>query len=414
MGAAIGEGILGLARQWELMNAKTQLSESTVAAADAETRFLLGLQGNDDVETYDAEFDKLLAELDILAPKNRRAAEIYNMQRANRRVSLWQTTQRMAKDKLKSKAQLADFLLLQKAKDSGDPNDVIAYKASVINNTRFGAYDTKAAETLLDSIDREVELAEKKRQILADEALEAKRELDRDMLGKGLDDGTIDYGKIDNSSLDETEQETYRRRMITELERRSKGEFIVTNQLSKGMLEDMAYKIWTGAVRKSDYDRALFNARYPTATKPTIDDGAYDELKSLGAKELKTSQAKGMQEANSYARGQLIEIENELDWKRFFDKLKEGQKERALSERKIDFENWSQFKRSMRIWLSQHPDTTESEIDTESRRKMPFYRGRADEDIISGKLPELPLPESLRKLNTKEAYRKGKELGYWE
>ena len=63
------------------------------------------------------------------------------------------------------------------------------------------------------------------------------------------------------------------------------------------------------------------------------------------------------------------------------------QKEDALSERQIQLENWSQFNRSMRLWQAEHPDATEGDYYIESRRKLPFYRGRTDDEIQSGTLP---------------------------
>ncbi len=412
VGAAVGQGLLGLAKQWELINAKNQLSESNQAASDAEIKFLLGLEGNDDPETYRTEFDKLSAEIDSLAPKNRRAANIYNSQKGNRKIALWLKTQQMAKNKLKSKAQLGDFLLLQKTKDISDPElrdkAVTAYKASVIVNTRLGAYDAKSAEVLLDAVDREVELAEKKKQIAADEALEIKREVDRDTISDAFDSGKIDYALIDNSSLDGKEQETLRVRLNTEVARRAKGEDIITDQSVKGRLEDEAYKIWTGALRKSDFDKMLQAARYPTEGKPTIDDGAYDELKSLGARELKTTQAKGMQEASFYGKGQLVEITSDLSFTELVKSFTKQERKAAQSERQIQLDNWSQYNRSMRVWLSQHTEATESEIYLESRKKMPFYRGRGEEDIAKGlpaeKVDEKPV--DLTELSDEELLKR--------
>ncbi len=158
VGAAIGQGLLGLGKQWQIINAKTQLSESNIAADDAEIKFLLGLEGNEDVETYEAEMQKLFTEIDDLAPKNGQAARVYNQQRSRRRLSLALKTQKMAKGKLVSKAQSADFLLLQKAKANGD---FTTYKASVINGVKLGAYTAKEGEVLLDDADKEIQIKQK-------------------------------------------------------------------------------------------------------------------------------------------------------------------------------------------------------------------------------------------------------------
>lgn len=157
VGAAIGQGLLGLGREWQLMNAKTQLSESNIAADDAEIKFLLGLE-DEDVETYESGMQKLFSEIDSLAPRNRQAAAIYNQQRSRRRLSIALKVQQMAKNKLTSKSQATDFLLLQKAKKTGD---FTPYKASIINGVKLGAYSAKEGEVLLDDADKEIKIKQK-------------------------------------------------------------------------------------------------------------------------------------------------------------------------------------------------------------------------------------------------------------
>ena len=158
VGAAIGQGLLQLGEQFQLMNAKTQLSESDVAAAEATNRYFLELQGNDEPETYGESMNSLFEEFGTLAPKDRRARAVYNRRTSNLMLSVAQKTRAAAKAKLKSKAQNADFLLLQKAKENGD---FTKYKASVINNTKLEVYDAKAAELLLDNADKERDVKEK-------------------------------------------------------------------------------------------------------------------------------------------------------------------------------------------------------------------------------------------------------------
>ncbi len=158
VGVAIGQGLLALGEQFQLINAKTQLSESDVAAAEATNRYFLELQGNDEPETYGTSMNSLFEEFGTLAPKDRRARAVYNRRTSNLMLSVAQKTRAAAKAKLKSKAQSADFMLLQKAKENGD---FTKYKASVINNTLLEVYDAKAAETLLDNADKERDIKEK-------------------------------------------------------------------------------------------------------------------------------------------------------------------------------------------------------------------------------------------------------------
>ena len=103
--------------------------------------------------------------------------------------------------------------------------------------------------------------------------------------------------------------------------------------------------------------------------------------------------------------------------------LPEDKQQRAQSQRQIQLENWRQFNRSMKLWQAENPDAVEGDYYIESRRKMPFYWGRREAEIISGVLPveklrifgpRQPTPEQLRRRNTKEAYELGKELGYWK
>ncbi len=227
-------------------------------------------------------------------------------------------------------------------------------------------------------------------------------ESQKDMLGKALQDRSITYDLINSmDALDEDTQESYRIKMNTEAARAAKGLSIVTNQSIKGDLEDFAYKIWQGAVDKQDYDDMLLNARYGTevdgkmqyvfnglvSDEPFIDDGDYDILRTLGATELKTSQAKGLSESSSYAKGQLVEVSNDIDFASIIRGLEKPEQDKARSERKVQLENWSQFNHAMKLWQQENPDSVESDYYIESRKKLPFYYSRSIENIIGGNAP---------------------------
>ena len=156
--AGLGGAVFDLGVRFDVIEAKTQLSESLVTAADAEVEFLLGLEGNDEPRTYGTELQKLYDNIDNLAPTNRRALRIYNQKMANKKVSLALRTQKLAKQKQESKSQAADFLLLQKAKETGD---FTTYKASIINGVKLGVYTAKQGEELLDDADKERDKKEK-------------------------------------------------------------------------------------------------------------------------------------------------------------------------------------------------------------------------------------------------------------
>lgn len=158
VGAAIGQGLLGLGEEFTIINAKTQLSEQNVAASDEINKFFLELGANDDPETYPEQLNGLFSNLDSLSPKNSIAARAYNQRLASLKLSVAKDTREAAKKKIISNAQGADFLLLQKAKSSGE---FTSYKASVINGVKLGVYDAKEAESLLDDADRERDIKQK-------------------------------------------------------------------------------------------------------------------------------------------------------------------------------------------------------------------------------------------------------------
>lgn len=153
-----GEALFGLGIKIDIINAKTQLAESDVAAADTINKYFLELEGNDNPETYGTELNQLFDKLEGLAPTNRRASRVYSQNLAQQRLTLGKQTRDAAKKKIKSKAQAADFLLLQKAKETGN---FITYKASVINGVKLGVYDAKEGERLLDGADKERDKKEK-------------------------------------------------------------------------------------------------------------------------------------------------------------------------------------------------------------------------------------------------------------
>ena len=156
--AGIGGAIFDLGVKWDLINAKTQLGESSVAASDAINKYFLELEGNNDPETYGERLNQLFEELTTFAPTNRTAAGIYNQNLARQRLTLGKQTRDAARKKIESKAQATDFLLFQKAKETGD---FTAYKASIINGVKLGVYTANEGETRLDDADGERDKKEK-------------------------------------------------------------------------------------------------------------------------------------------------------------------------------------------------------------------------------------------------------------
>ena len=152
--AGIGGAIFDLGVKWDLINAKTQLGESSVAASDAINKYFLELEGNNDPETYGERLNQLFEELTTLAPTNRTAAGIYNKNLARQQLTLSKQTRTAARKKIESKAKAADFLLLQ-------TDDFVAYKASIINGVKLDVYTAKEGQALLDDADKERDKKEK-------------------------------------------------------------------------------------------------------------------------------------------------------------------------------------------------------------------------------------------------------------
>ena len=228
VGAAIGRGILDLGVKWDLMAAKTQLSKSSIDASNRINEYFIELDGNDDPATYGNSFERLSTDLAALAPRNRNALRVYNENLARQIIQVGGQTRNAAKAKLQENAQEVDFLLLQKAKDSGDAGDFLKYSASVIGNLKLGdVYTAMEAERLLDSARSEQELVKTRAKIAAEEALIIQQEADRDILGKRLAgvEGfpPLDYTAIDNSSLSEKEQKVWFADMLEGERRKAQG-----------------------------------------------------------------------------------------------------------------------------------------------------------------------------------------------
>ena len=150
VGAAVvglGTEAVNLGKRYEIIEAKAQLSESSVAAADEINTFLDSLGENDDPETYGQEFGKLSERIDALTPTNSKAANIFRQNMATRSLQTAKFTRDAAKAKIEQKSQFSDFLLLQEAKKTGD---FTSYNAAIINGVKLGVYTAQRGESMLD------------------------------------------------------------------------------------------------------------------------------------------------------------------------------------------------------------------------------------------------------------------------
>ncbi|KKM98213.1 hypothetical protein LCGC14_1160200 [marine sediment metagenome] len=377
VGAVIGRGILDLGVKWDLMAAKTQLSKSSIDASNRINEYFIELDGNDDPATYGNSFERLSTDLAALAPRNRKALRVYNENLARQIIQVGGQTRNAAKAKLQENAQEVDFLLLQKAKDSGDAGDFLKYSASVIGNLKLGdVYTATEAERLLDGARNEAELVQKRTEIAIEEALEIQQEADRDKLGKALNDGSIDYTMIDNSSVPEAEQEQWRVRMNTEVERKARGEVIVTNEQVRANLRSRAVNIWRGADTKANVLALLNEARF--GESPTIDDAAYKELSTLVETKLEKVQADFLAEAHRDGQEQLVDLGvDEFAFLRGEGKLTDSQIER----RKIQLWWADRFDNEMEQWVQDNPDKNKREGYQQAQMVLAAYSNTPHEEI---------------------------------
>ncbi len=217
---------------------------------------------------------------------------------------------------------------------------------------------------------------------LAEKSLNTQQEIDRNELGQSLQDGTITYDKINATSLDEKEQETYRLKMNAEAKRKAEAIPIQVNQPVKSNLEGMAYDITSGAVTMEDFKTARDEARYPEKGKPAIDDDVYDELTSLAERKFESYQAGAMKGRESFALTQLVTYPGELG---FAERLKQltsqFDKDQAQVLRQLQFDNLDQYKRALRRLFEkpEHKDANADEIYNEGRKMLKHYRKSPDQ-----------------------------------
>ncbi|KKL96747.1 hypothetical protein LCGC14_1841380, partial [marine sediment metagenome] len=214
---------------------------------------------------------------------------------------------------------------------------------------------------------------------LAEKSLDIQQEADRDDLGQALHDGTITYTMINDTSLSEKEQESFRVKMNAEAERKAKGIVIETNETVKGELEAMAYDISTGAVTVPEFRTRLTEERY---TNKTIDDDVYDELFSLAERKFESYQAGAMKGRESFALTQLVTYSSELSWTERLKQLtSQFEREQESTLRQLQFDNLDQYKRALRRWLEKpkNKDANADEIYFEGRRLLTHYRKTPDQ-----------------------------------
>lgn len=207
------------------------------------------------------------------------------------------------------------------------------------------------------------------------EQLEATRESDRDTLGKEIEAGTATYGKINATSLDEKEQESYRIKMHAEAKRRAEGVEIEVDQDVKGRLTEMAWDIADGTADIKDFRKKVETAF--KAEPPLIDAATRNSLLTLGEGKYAPYFANAMKKREAHAKGQLVDLPSEQSYLEALRlRLTQSERDRLTSTRKLQLDNWDRYKRALEEWFErpENKDPSAGKIYTDSMEILTNYR----------------------------------------
>ena len=399
--AGFGGAIANLGLRWDIMQASTQLNEAKMKAKQEHTRLMLALPGLEPDE-HAKEYENSLKVQQNFMPTNRRAAGAYR-QLLNNFAPQWElNVENATKAKLKDNFRAIGFGLQQNAIRDGDFIDYFAHlKAG--EKALFSAYTAeevaKYKQSTIDSRERFVKL-QTAQQL---EQLEIKREGDRDLISRLIRAGLPADAAIEGSSLAEIEQPIWFERQRTNIERRLKGEEIVTDRRIEGELEAMAYDISTGAVTMFEFKKRL-NKEY---RDETINDNTYEELFSLAERKFDSYQSEAMKMRETYALTQLVTHPSELGFEEKLAQLTSQfakDQERAL--RQLQFDNLDQYKKALRDWLKNNPDANADEVYKEGRKILVHYRKTPDQ--LRTVYPKMPTDKKILEAAKKVAGKKQK------
>lgn len=462
----IGGTLMDLGAKWDLINAKTQLGESSIAASDAINKYFLELEGNDNPETYGENLNRLFEELTMLAPANRTAAGIYNKKLAAQQLTIGKQTRDMARKKIKSKAQATDFLLLQ-------TGDFVTYKASIINGVKLGVYTATEGQKLLDDADKERDKKEKddtlgmaltKRDkegvLIVDEAneivngsdiLNVNEKIDllnqitnrfnqeknqRDIqfrnrmgeeaerLGKLLVDGELIEQEMDEIDLggvgeQKSQEETFKRKWKKIYQDSLKTR--TTDPKIRNDLLSGTYEISSGAKTKQQVQDEI------TEQIKNLDDKDFSMLWSRTEQEFKSWRAAQMTKTVREIRSQIVTID-ESTMEKMIGILRGEALEEVQTRRQAEEDKYAEAVFELEAWLEEHPEPTRDDFYKEKRRILRDYRNKTAEQIRQGRaeFKEIqttqPTEEQLKSQaaatddvnERKRIYEQGRELGYWK
>ncbi len=436
-GQLMGRAIAGLGRaliqeglRYDLIEADTQFTEAKRLSKQEINRLAISFRTNLDPSTYQAELDKSKGVINGYAPKNRRAARAFGGWVQDRTPDWESSVEESRFLRIDDNYETEGWKLRQEAIEGGT---FTIYQLHLWKGRKLGVYSGEQAEVYMQNAlkdrKRYAELEQAKQKVFAKEALEAQYEIDRDKLGKALQDGTIDYSMINGTSLPEKEQESYRLKMLAEYDRRAKGIALEINHDVKDRLTQMAWDIPSGTADIKDFKKEVEQAY----KNDDIDAKIRSELLTLGETKYAPYFANAMSKRESYAKGQLVDLPTEYDLNERLKLLTSSfEREQTASLRKLQLANWDRYKTALREWFekSVNKDPSAGKIYQDSQEILMDYkltpdqlregmlevpsrdvftpeRAKAVADIFMGKLP----PENPYKKDYPDAFF---EDGFWK
>ncbi len=137
--AGFGGAIADLGIKWDLMEASTQLNEAKMRAKQEHVRLMLALPGIEPGEHAKA-YEKSLETQQGFMPKNKRAANSYNMFINDFSPQWGLNVENATKAKLKDNKRAVGFVMQQEAISSGNFKD---YFTHLEEGKRLGVYDAE-------------------------------------------------------------------------------------------------------------------------------------------------------------------------------------------------------------------------------------------------------------------------------
>ena len=399
--AGLGGAIANLGLRWDIMQASTQLNEAKMKAKQEHTRLMLALPGLEPDE-HAKEYENSIKVQQGFMPTNRRAAGAYKQLLNDFAPQQELNVKNVTKAKLKDNFRAVGFGMQQDAIQSGDFIDYFKHLATGQKKV-FAAYTAeevaKYKQSTIDGRERYVKL-QTAQQL---EQLEIQREEDRDEISKLVRAGQSADAAIEGSNLDEKEQFTWFERQRANIERRLKGEEIVTDRRIEGELEAMAYDISIGAVTMPEFKKRL-NKEYRDGT---INNNTYEELFSLSERKFDSYQSEAMKMRETYALTQLVTLPSEEAFAEMLARLtSKFDKEQAQTLRQLQFDNLDRYKKALRDWLKKNPDANADEVYKEGRKILVHYRKTPDQ--LRTVYPKMPTDKKILEAAKKVAGKKQK------